>query len=70
MFTTNWRVARMLRAVSLRCWLRRPELKPTIGGSAETKVKQLKGARLATPLGEMVETQAIGRGTTTPVSSL
>ena len=46
------------------------ELMPIIGGTAETKVKALKGARLILPLGARVVTQAIGRGTSTPVSSL
>jgi hypothetical protein len=39
------------------------------GGLLETPLKKLKGARLASPLGEMVDTQAIGRGTILAMSS-
>ena len=46
-----------------------PTLKASIGGFGETNVKVLNGARF-TPAAESVVTQAIGRGTTTPVSSL
>jgi hypothetical protein len=33
-----------------------------LGGRDPTPVKKLKGARFVVPDGEMVETQAIGRG--------
>ncbi len=41
-----------------------------VGGSWQTPMKKLKGARLLTPSALTVETQAIGRGTTQPISSL
>jgi hypothetical protein len=41
----------------------------TIGGSTQETVKKECGARLSTPAAERVATQAIGRGTTTAVSS-
>ena len=42
----------------------------TIGGSTHETVKNECGARLSTPAAERVDTQAIGRGTTTEVSIL
>jgi hypothetical protein len=42
----------------------------SIGGWREATVKKLKGARLRTPSRLTVEVQAIGRGTTDPMSSL
>ena len=39
------------------------------GGSALATLKKECGARLPRPSGSSVETQAIGRGTTSPVSS-
>jgi hypothetical protein len=36
---------------------------------AHTALKKLNGARFRSPSGEMVETNAIGRGTIAPVSS-
>ena len=39
-------------------------------GFDPTAVKNEYGARLWSPAGEMVETKAIGRGTTLPISSL
>jgi hypothetical protein len=44
-------------------------LTPTIGGSFETRVKALKGARLSSPSADLLVIQAMGRGTTTPVRS-
>jgi hypothetical protein len=41
-----------------------------IGGTTQTTVKKLNGARLVRPCPSMVEAQPIGRGTTEPVSSL
>jgi hypothetical protein len=49
---------------------RRPEEKAMVGGSLHTPMKKLKGARLGTPSAAMVDTQAMGRGTTQPMSSL
>ncbi len=43
---------------------------PSIGGLFETKVNALNGARFTLPVADSVVTQAIGRGTTMPVSSL
>jgi hypothetical protein len=40
------------------------------GGFALTAVKKLKGARFGIPSRLSVETKAIGRGTTAPISSL
>jgi hypothetical protein len=42
----------------------------SMGGLREATVKKLKGARLRTPSRLTVEVQAIGRGTTEPISSL
>ena len=44
------------------------EVNCTIPGSAHATVKNECGARLSTPSAEVVETQAIGRGTTTELS--
>ncbi len=41
-----------------------------VGGSPQTPMKKLKGARLFTPSALTVETHAIGRGTTQPIRSL
>jgi 2-pyrone-4,6-dicarboxylate lactonase len=46
----------------------RPPSIPTIGGALETNVKHENGARFTTPVTSRVVTQAIGRGTTMPVS--
>ena len=59
-----------LRTVSLRSFARGPEEKAIVGGSPQTPMKKLKGARLFTPSGPTGETHAIGRGTTQPMSSL
>ena len=40
-----------------------------IGGTTQTTVKKLNGARLVRPCRSIVEAQPIGRGTTEPVSS-
>ena len=61
--TTNSRVCSTLISESLRP----TEVNCTIGGSTEETVKKECGARLSIPPGERVETQAIGRGTTTEV---
>ena len=47
----------------------RPTLMASIGGFGETNIKALNGARLSTPVADRLVTQAIGRGTTTPVIS-
>ena len=44
--------------------------KSIVGGLALTPVKKLKGARLRIPSGLMLETNAMGRGTITPIISL
>src|SRR5216684_9160011 len=72
MFTTNSRVSEMLRRVSLRD--SGPDFrvgqKQITGGFALIAVKKLKGARLRMPSRLMVETNAIGRGTIAPISTL
>jgi hypothetical protein len=42
----------------------------SMAGLREATVKKLNGARLRTPFLLSVEVQAIGRGTTEPISSL
>src|SRR5580692_2199684 len=69
MFTTNSFVARTFVSVSFE-GSRYDAVKHSTGGFALATVKKLNGARFATPSGEMVDTNAIGRGTTTPTSSL
>src|SRR3974377_1939388 len=69
MLITNSPVARTFASVSLG-GSRTPEANETTGGLAHTALKKLKGARLRTPSGEMVETNAIGRGTMEPIRSL
>jgi hypothetical protein len=49
--------------------LRPTEVNCTTGGVTELIVKNECGARLSTPVADRVETQAIGRGTTTLLSS-
>ncbi len=60
----------MLLPVSFITPALRPMFTPIMGGLFETKVKALKGARFSTPAAERVHTQAMGRGTMMPVSSL
>jgi hypothetical protein len=40
-----------------------------VGGFAQTALKKEKGARFRAPEADIVETQAIGRGTISEVSS-
>jgi len=47
-----------------------PQAKHTTGGLPQIALKKLKGARFRTPSGDTVETNAMGRGTTEPISSL
>src|SRR5215471_21512448 len=68
MLTTNSRVARTFVMVSF-AGSRQTGQKPTTGGSAQNALKKLNGARLSTPAGDTVETNAIGRGTTAPIST-
>src|SRR5438046_1121753 len=68
MLTTNSRVARMFAIVSFG-GLRHTGPNPTTGGSAQNALKKLNGARLSTPAADIVETNAIGRGTTEPIST-
>jgi hypothetical protein len=42
----------------------------TIGGSSASTLKKLNGAALVTPSRPRVDTNAIGRGVTSPTSSL
>ena len=65
MFTTNSPVSSTFRSVSLRSplWGLRPGAKQMVGGRVVTPVKNENGARFAIPSGEIVDTQAIGRGT-------
>jgi hypothetical protein len=65
-FTTNSPVASTLSRESLRP----TEVNCTIGGETQATVKNECGARLSTPSADTEETHAIGRGTTTAVSSL
>ena len=69
-FTTKSPVCSAFRTVSLRFFARGPEEKAMVGGSPQTPMKKLKGARLCTPSGPTVDTHAIGRGTTQPIKSL
>ena len=66
MQTTNSPVARTLRKESFTPTL----VNCTIGGSTQETVQTECGARLSTPSAERVDTQAIGRGTTTAVRIL
>ena len=59
--TTNSPVSTALRSESLVP----TEVNCTTGGSTELTVKNECGARLSTPAAERVDTQAMGRGTTT-----
>ena len=70
MLTTKSPVCSAFRTVSLRSRARGPEEKAMVGGSWQTPMKKLKGARLFTPSAPTVETHAIGRGTTQPIRSL
>ena len=63
--TTNSPVASAFASESL-C---PTEVNCTTGGWAEETVKKECGARLSIPSADLVETQAIGRGTTTELSS-
>ena len=49
---------------------RQLKLRMQSGGSSEITLKKENGAQLATPFSLQVETQAIGRGITSPMSSL
>src|ERR1700719_845607 len=71
-FTTNSRVTVMLCSVSFRGRgpRRRIGQKQITGGLALTPVKKLKGARFGIPSGLKVDTNAMGRGTIAPISSL
>ena len=67
--TTNSPLARILSRVSLgrrfwSLWLspRGPHENPSTGGSGQTTLKKLNGARLVSPALLMVDTHAIGRG--------
>src|SRR5579862_289792 len=61
--TTNSLVAATLISVSFLLPSRRlTGQKSTVGGLAPTPLKKLNGARFGMPLGEIVDTQAIGRG--------
>jgi hypothetical protein len=68
--TTNSPLASALRTVSLPPLSRGPPENAIVGGSPQTPMKKLKGARFRTPAPSTVETHAIGRGTTQPMSSL
>src|ERR1051325_8336347 len=63
--TTNSPVARTLASVSF-IGSRQTGQKSTTGGSPQTALKKLNGARLFTPDADVVETNAIGRGTMDP----
>ena len=59
----------MLRSESLLIPLRLPGPIPIVGGKNEKALKKENGARLRVPSAATVETQAIGRGATSPLSS-
>ena len=63
---TNSRVSDTLRSESFFP----TDVNCSTGGSTQATVKNECGARLFTPSAERVDTHAIGRGTTTLVSSL
>src|SRR5918992_1619978 len=66
--TTNSPVSSILARVSFRlspAW--RDEENTIVGGSYATALKKEKGARFTSPAADMLDTKAIGRGTTTPV---
>ena len=69
--TTNSPVRRMFFSV---CFIAPSErglkLRMQSGGASEITLKNENGAQLATPLSLQVDTQAIGRGITRPMSSL
>src|SRR5262249_18641011 len=65
-FTTNSPVSSTFRSESLRP----TEVNCTTGGATAATVKNECGARFAAPSWPTVDTQAIGRGTITEVSSL
>src|ERR1700751_4795067 len=69
MLMTNSPVAFTFARVSLD-GMRKPFEKQTVGGSAQIALKKLNGAKLRTPSADKVEMNAIGRGTTDPMSSL
>jgi hypothetical protein len=63
--TTNSPCAEMFRSESFLP----TEVNWMIGGVTEATVKKEWGARLSTPSADVLDTQAMGRGTTTAVSS-
>lgn len=68
-FTTNSPVASAFASVSFASPPgRSPAANITVGGRPVSSVKNEKGARLGTPAGDRVLTQAMGRGATRPVS--
>ena len=69
--TTNSPVRRMFFSVCLIVPSeRRLKLTMHSGGSSEITLKNENGAQFATPFSFQVEIQAIGRGITSPISSL
>ena len=71
MLTTNSPVRRILITVSLiRPSGRRLAANMHSGGSSQNTLKKLNGAALTTPVGPIVVTHAIGRGSTKDVSTL
>ncbi len=56
--------------MSFRAPSRGPEENAMVGGSPHTPMKNENGARLWTPSGATLDTQAMGRGTTQPMRSL
>jgi hypothetical protein len=71
MLTTNSPVRSMLIAVSFcRPSGLRLDANMHSGGSSQNTLKKENGAALTTPVGPTVVTQAIGRGSTNPASSL
>src|SRR5215510_11893437 len=70
MLTTKSCVYSILRIVSFFLSSRRPEENASVGGLLHTAMKKLNGARLGIASSLRLDTQAIGRGTTQPMSSL
>ncbi len=70
MFTVNSPVDRTLAAVSFSAPFRRPAEKITVGGLADTTLKNEYGATFGVPSPARLPIQPMGLGTTSPVSSL
>src|SRR6185503_7470196 len=70
MLTTKSCVYSIFCTVSFFPPARRPEENARVGGSLQTAMKKLNGATFAIASSLILDTQAIGRGTTQPISNL